>query len=451
MSHDQHSRSPEDIQTRVDQNEPLGSAATPDALTEFALREAVGDELADAFADRPTLSFWSRHRSLLGAAAAIAVVGFVAFLDQRSPDPSEADNQDQELVVEDETLRVTAQLSSDRITHPFEVLPLRVRLESKAGETFSILPPSLSALDPHQAARAFVAHGPEGTTPIRLSFTITDVDGREFRSPSGQTLEGVDGAELQRAIQAAGIEREFAWPPTIEANGPLNWSSRTNPAGYRDSLDRLFRMPRARSPEEGAAATEFFRPSDNGTVHTTLHIERLPISPGAGWTERPALALSFDIEVEALFGDWSETVDGMRARVIPPPSATKDGEFPVAIVLENVSSKTMQYNFVGVSSVDIPQPQHFDLVIDGEQLQQRDRLPILITGDLCFTPHKPRTRRTLGAVLRDWHLPEDLPKREAIELGAVFEFRPLLVGGTGPKTWAGRIEIPAVRVPIEKK
>ncbi|MEO0481749.1 MAG: hypothetical protein AAF196_19970 [Planctomycetota bacterium] len=437
------------LQAIADGEEDFGTALEPESAVELELRRAIGADTRALLGQRPLHPLHRASAPLLGAVAAIAVVALVATFSNSAPDPDSTPAGGRRFLVSDLGLQLALQVDAEAVSHPFELVPLHFELESKSDRRFVFLPRELCAISPERAADFFVEMGPRGAIPVRLTFEVTDTDGSLYSSPRGREFESGDGDTVRRLLSASASRFEMFWPPLVASEGPLDWSSRYESPIMEGESAREYRMPGEPEVDDGSAGTEYFRPSGNGVVRTTVRVEGLPVTEGAWWVDVPDLTLSFGVEVDAVFGEWSEPVEGLRARIVAAPSMPGDGRVPLALELENLTQKTMHYNFVGRSAVRIPQPQHFEFVLDGEPLRQHGQLPIRIRDELCLAPHAAGLRRTLGAILSDWQLPSDLSQRGSVELGAFFEFRALTRGSPDSGGWTGRVEAPSIRVRVD--
>lgn len=165
-----------------------------------------------------------------------------------------------------------------------------------------------------------------------------------------------------------------------------------------------------------------------------------------------ALMVETTLRVEAEASAWSEPVDGLRARLVAAcTSLTAATPTALALQLRNDSGRMRQYNVIGTTLAPIPQPYHFDLVVDGVTWQQDERRATSFSSDWMFAEQPDGTLRSIVVLPEQWqhdgvHL-TDLPGEHRLQFH--FHFVPTLWTG-GDSLWQGEVTTPELKVTVTK-
>ncbi len=149
---------------------------------------------------------------------------------------------------------------------------------------------------------------------------------------------------------------------------------------------------------------------------------------------------AFVVDGEAT--DWSEAVDGLRVRLIAPVGALDPAaDWPLALQIENVGDLSLDYNVLGSTAAPIPQPFHLRLWVDGGEVGQRERQPVVLPA-LWFPEHPAGTRLTMSVSPRAvWRMDELAVDAGRHRFSLELDTRPLLAG-PDPSIWKGRVRCP---------
>lgn len=175
----------------------------------------------------------------------------------------------------------------------------------------------------------------------------------------------------------------------------------------------------------------------------------------AGDSRWPTFAepLRFDcgFRVEGETGPWSEAVDGLRARIVASARDASPGSpLAIALQIENRSDRPRAYNVTGVTMAVIPQPYHFDLLVDGEACTQRDGLGVISSAGAGFLPQPVGSLRTMGVLTSFWRRDGEPPLETPgpHRLAFRFHFEPSIWSGDDRALWMGKIETPAITIDV---
>jgi len=188
---------------------------------------------------------------------------------------------------------------------------------------------------------------------------------------------------------------------------------------------------------------------DVGEYRLTLRLRALPPAPGQPPAFGEPLEVAIGFAVRGVVGDWSEPVDGMRARIVASRAEQTDGRpLAIAVQLRNDSDRARRYNVVGTTIAEIPQPFHFDLLHDGRQCEQRDDLGVVIRSAWSGELHAPGTIRSVIVLDDYWRVDGKPPSmlRGEHELAIRFDFKPSVWQNGDTELWMGTIDTPPIRV-----
>lgn len=449
MKPNRRERDPLGNQSHADREGP--DTGETDAIR---VREAIGSAVRDAYTaadpeeseEAPLVSPSERGNFPWLLVAAVLVVGVIALWDSSNEGPTDNDEAGrmQVLTAEDDEVRIRLEIPASRLGHPFETMPLSLQVTPKTEGSAFVIDNMLNLFQPEQASRIVAQFAARGDIPLRMVVEFTDVDGTKHRSVQLKDPWEVREESFAKSLQQPPPYRTVTWPSVAVADdGPVDWSSRAQKPNLKDG-PRRYLLPTDRSFNTGVMNGDHFRPSGPGVVTTTIRFERLPPTDGSWWRAAAPLELRFQTRVGGRYGEWSETVDGLRGRLVVPEQIDDPDRIPVALQLQNVGKDTVAYNFVGVTSAKIPQPMHFELQIDGRTLEQQGSR-ILITPGLTFTHHHPGKHRWISSTGADWHLNAELGRAREAKLSYRFEFKPTLVT-MKTRVWQNVLQTPAVTI-----
>ena len=193
-----------------------------------------------------------------------------------------------------------------------------------------------------------------------------------------------------------------------------------------------------------------FVADEPGDLRVRFRVRTLPAVDGADWPQFEApLALEAPLRIDGEVGAWSEEVDGMRARIVAARrDLHPDSPVAIALQLQNQSSIARCYNVHGTTMAKVPQPLHFDLVVDGERWEQRNRLGVIIPAETSFLPHPVGSVRSLIVLPGFWRNGDvkldGLPGRHQVAFR--FDFKPSVWDWNGRSIWFGKIDTPPIEL-----
>lgn len=370
-------------------------------------------------------------RTVLAAAAAV-VVGVIFLMRPRPDDASPAQGNDS---AENELCRLQVVPLHGGSWPIYSAIAFELQWQGKGHKPLCVL-----AGDSEVATTAAAAEA-RGEVPLRLEVLLHTPAGRELlgsvRAPSFVVPSAA--AAPKSAVQTLEL-----WQVAVpdQRLAPIFG---VGVEGVRWRLDPnwcLLHFARELPPGE-----RWFVPEEAGEYQVEVRAVRAG-SPAIG----AALAVSTSFRVEAEASGWSAPRDGLRARIVAVRSQFKAGQ-PTALALQlrNESGRMRQYNVVGLTMAPIPQPYHFDLVVDGVVWQQDKGRTISFSSAWMFAEQPDRTLRSIVVLPEQWRHEgrrlDDLPGEH--ELQFRFHFVPTLWSG-GDSLWQGEVTTPALKVTVGK-
>lgn len=414
-------------------------AAAPALRARADLLRAARRELAWALAEHAaaapagpganhTAPIAARRRSprpglVMLAAAALAVVVVIATWQRGEPTTAAAEN---DLL----TVRLLPRQPAWQL-----FTGQQFELEGTARTTRACRIVAREVGETDAAALARLAGGLGDAVPLALDGELTGPDGKTQRGPivrvggsfaataSRLTVELVDlrvavpgVAPLVHArLDADGAHEDFLW-------GPL----------------------RVAIPEQAPGCV----PQEPGPYRLRLLLRRLGAA-GAGEAPFVPLEVATGFMMSGTTSPWSEAVDGLRARLALGTTRPAPGTaLAFALQLRNDSDRERCFNVLGVTLAPIPQPFHFDLLVDGEPWAQREDLGVTISWGDSFVPLPIGTSRAVVALADYWQRAGARPSslRGKHRLALRFHFEPTSWNLADNRLWQGRIDTPPLEV-----
>ena len=196
-------------------------------------------------------------------------------------------------------------------------------------------------------------------------------------------------------------------------------------------------------------------PEQPGEWRIELRVDSLPPpQPGAWPTFREPLVVKTAVVLTAEVSPWSEPHDGLQARLVLATGGADLDHTPIAAQLRNQSGRTRKYNVTGTTMAPIPQPFHFDMVVDGEDWKQRDGIAVITDVEELMLPHENGTIRTLVVMPDYWRrdgksLGQLATGRHQVQLR--FHFEPSVWDGADKELWMGELLTPPLPVELPKR
>jgi hypothetical protein len=215
-----------------------------------------------------------------------------------------------------------------------------------------------------------------------------------------------------------------------------------------------FLWPFQRMPED---RPQRWIPDQPGEWRVELSVDTLPDPPpdpapdpkqrNASWPRfREPLRIDTAIVLTGVVSPWSEPVDEMSARIVVATGVADPDHAGIAVQLRNGSGRLRRYNAAGTTSVPIPQPLHYALVVDGDEWREPETLAAITPANSLMYPHADGAVRTLlgradywrrdGKGLAGW------PGRHRLQMR--FQARMLLFDPNDHELWQGDLRTPAV-------
>lgn len=419
-------------------------ADDPDLCERVRLLRSARNELAWAFQESKTapppapLATTRRRRFAIGkwlmAAAALVIVMTIGNWQP-------ADQVDQAEVTENDLL--TVKLTSPQAGWDlFSNIRFAIEGQAKTDMPCRIIARGKDETDEQLAARAVKQNGGEPIVPMVLSAVLTI----DKRNVVGDIFKA-DGLFTERAgsvpfrlvdvrTQYDGIAPLLSLKPDDNGGSQdFNWS-------YQNGV-----VPH----EEGSIG---FVPTDIGEYRMCVTLRALATTPNGTPAFAEPLELAIGFAVRGLTGEWSEPVDGLRARFLSSRSAAGRKQLAIAVQLRNDSNLALKYNATGSTMAKIPQPFHFDLMIDGEQWQQRNGLAVIHMAESSWLPQPIGTTRSMIVLADYWHNKQQRPSKlhGKHRLGIRFHFTPLMWNTNDKSIWVGMIDTPPIEIafPVAK-
>ncbi|MBL8753495.1 MAG: hypothetical protein JNK15_09355 [Planctomycetes bacterium] len=410
-------------------------ASDRDLRQRLALLQAARAEFAWA-TTRPDASpprAVAESRGVLPALVAAAALATVVWFGVRAQDAPVA-------ALENELLRVRlapVQPAWDLFS------AIRFELEGTALSDLAvrIVPRKPGESDDALATRV-LAEDPSGV-PVVLDAKVTFPDGSVHQGPVARTAATFTRKTARTVVELADVKVPY---PGI---GP-KLDVRLDAAGTRE--DFWWGMQRVGMGD--TAGISGCVPEAPGPYRIELTLRSFTgLGDSRFLTFTAPLTVATGFAVRGVVSEWSEAVDGMQARILcstATPSAT--APLVVAMQLRNGSGRPRIYNMTGITGAPIPQPYHFDLVVDETRCRQRADLGVVTPAMTTGLSHPPDTTRSYVVHADAWQQERDgkaVPLsqlRGKWRLGAIFEFQWTLVDGADPAPWAGKLVVPAVTI-----
>ena len=379
----------------------------------------------------PPAPFATRQRARPGwrwllAAAALTIVVLVA--RWRPDDRVEAAENDW-LAVELGSRRPGWELFSD--------VTFRLTARARTATPCRIIAPQEGESDAQLGARALAENDGKPIVPLLLEAEVTGPDGVvSGRAPRLEaTFTEQPGDVALRLIDLRVHYRGIAPLLTVRLG--------------QDRAEQDFRWGFANgvTPESGRAIG--YVPQEPGPARLTVRLRALPTAPGQSPAFDQPLEVAIGYVVRGAVGAWSAPVDGMRARIVAGTERPRDGAPLVfAVQLRNDSDRAREYNVTGSTLAAIPQPFHFDLMVDGEAWRQRDDLAVVTAARWLALPQPVGSLRSVVALTDYWeHGARKASQLQgAHRIAARFHFEPAIWQATNKALWRGRIETPPITV-----
>lgn len=228
-----------------------------------------------------------------------------------------------------------------------------------------------------------------------------------------------------------------------EGIGPLLTFELNDTGGREDFIwpIRNAVMPRA----EGAMG---FVPTQVGEYRLTLKLRALATVDGKDPAFAEPLEVGVGFAICGIVGEWSDPVDGMSSRILASRGQAAGQPLAVAIQLRNDSKLPRKFNVTGTTMAEIPQPFHFDLVVDGEKWEQRDDLGVITAAHSLLLPQPVGSTRSLIVLTDYWQHPNqpETKLRGRHQLGMRFNFKPFVWNTTDKGYWIGILDTPPVTI-----
>lgn len=429
-----------DGELSADEAERVAAAVAHDPVRGERVRllRAARAELTWALAQSPTApppaaaeSTGRRRPPMLPwllAAAGLAVVAVIATDGRADPDAAAAEN---------DLLRLELTRSSQRV-ELFAGVRFTLRGEAKTDLPCRIVARNVDETDAELVARCVFENGGEPIVPMLLT--------AELQGP-GAPLGGLEVARADHVFDQRTSEVGFDLVDVrtqTDEVGPL-LTVRLAPDG--PVADTQWALERDVQPVLGEP--QGFVAQEPGDWRLTLRLRALPHEPRGEPAFAEPLALSTTFSVHGVVGAWSEPVDGICARLVASRRDRDGRPLAVALQLRNDSGRSRRFNVVGATMAEIPQPLHFDLLVDGERWSQ-DAPPALTFGaGWLFVPQPDGTRRSMVVLLEHWRstaglAPDRLKGRHRIAMR--FHFEPTLWTGDANALWRGTIDTPPIEI-----
>jgi hypothetical protein len=359
---------------------------------------------------------------LLAAAALVVVV--VLGLDARQA-PRDAAAENDLLRVRLVPLKAAWDLFS----------PIRFELEGTAKTTTEcrVVARKPGESDAELADRLFFPVAGAGVLPLVLEAEVTGPDGKAQHGSVARVEHTWTTTPSRVSVELVDVLL-----PHAGINPMLNVA--LDPAGVRE--DFWWGIRRAGTVDAGG--NHGFVPEAVGEYRIRFTVRPLR----AGLADTP-LEVSTGFAVRGVVGAWSEPQDGIRARIVANTDHP-DEKNPLvfAVQLRNESDRPRTFNVTGVTMAKIPQPFHFDLLIDGQQWSQRDDLGVITPAMSTGLELAVGAERSVVAMTdfwrRDGQRPAQLSGRHA--LAVRFHFEASVWLDTDKALWQGKIDTPVIGI-----
>ncbi|MFN3243792.1 MAG: hypothetical protein ACE37K_19955 [Planctomycetota bacterium] len=414
------------VATRVAQDDRLGARVRLLRSARAELGWALGEN--EAAPPPPPIAALRRTRwspIWLLAAAALAVVVTIA---TTRPEARDEVAENDWLAVELRGVQAGWDLFSDiRFElegHARTATPCRV-VAREQGET-----------DVQLGARALADNDGAAVVPLVLEAAVVDAQGK-VQGP----VAGVDGTFAAQASALTVRLTDLRVPcPGI---GPL-LTVRPTPDGARRDFRWGFSQGIVPEPDQRMGLV----PQVPGAFRLQLTLRAVPTAAGAAPAFAEPLEVSVGFAVRGVVGAWSAPVDGMRARIVANTNRPHGRPLVVAVQLRNDSDRVRGYNVTGTTLAQIPQPFHFDLLVDGQRWRQRDGLSVLTAAKWLKAPQPVGSIRSVVVLADYWSDGEHGVAGLAgdRDVAIRFHFEPTVWRANDRLLWRGMINTPAIAI-----
>lgn len=191
-----------------------------------------------------------------------------------------------------------------------------------------------------------------------------------------------------------------------------------------------------------------FVPTEVGEYRMTVTLRALAAADGDVPAFAEPLQVSIGFAVRGVTGEWSEPVDGVRARLLVSRATVGEKQLALAVQLRNDSKIPRKYSVTGSTMAKIPQPLHFDLLVDGRQWQQRKGLGVITIARSSFLPQPVGTTRSMIVLADYWQNEGRTPSQldGTHKLGIRFHFTPSIWDTNDKSIWVGKVDTPPIEV-----
>jgi hypothetical protein len=288
------------------------------------------------------------------------------------------------------------------------------------------------------AAVAAAAKAGAEALPLVLEAEVTGPDGVARRGNVARVEHTWTTTPSRLVVELVDVQL-----PHAGINPMLNVA--LDPSGVRE--DFWWGIRRAGTVDEDG--THGFVPEAGGEYRIRFTLRSFaPASWQYATFDKP-LEVSTGFAVRGVVGAWSEPQDGIRARIVANTDHP-DEKRPLvfAVQLRNESDRPRTFNVTGVTMAKIPQPFHFDLMIDGQAWTQRDDLgvitPAMSTGLALAVGGERSVIALTDFWRRDGQKPAQLSGRHS--LAVRFHSEASVWVDTDKALWQGKIDTPAIGI-----
>lgn len=255
--------------------------------------------------------------------------------------------------------------------------PIRFELEgtAKTATPCEVVLKQPKETDAQLADRLVAEPAVNPSLPLLLEAEVTGPDGVARRGSVVRTA----GRWTQNASRLQ-VELVDVWIPHPGINPTLNVA--LVPGAVRE--DFLWGIQRSGTSDAGGVHGCI--PEQAGSHRIRFFLRSFAPASDSRFRKFTApLEVATGFVVTGAVGAWSAPVDGMRARIAVSTAHPEPGrQLVFAVQLRNESDRARMFNISGITMAKIPQPFHFDLLVDGEPWTQRRDLrvvtPAMSTG-----------------------------------------------------------------------
>ena len=377
---------------------------------------------------RPKLSLLL---GLFAAAAAVLVVVLVAVDARRATDDEAAENEWLQLRL------VPVQPAWNLFS------PIRFELEgtAKTSTSCEVVRKRPAETDAQFADRFAVEAAGTPSVPLLLEAEVTGPDGIARRG----SVVRVTGSWTQTTSRLL-VELVDAWIPHPGINPALQVA--LVPGGTRE--DFWWGIQRTGTADEGGA--HGCVPEQVGTYRIRFVLRSFAAAGDTRFRRfAEPLSVTTSFAVHGAVGPWSSPVDGLRARIAANTARPERGQPLVfAVQLRNESDRARHFNVTGVTLAKIPQPFHFDLLVDGEPWRQRDDLGVVTPAMSTGLALAAGAERSVVVLPDFWRRGDrrftDLTGKHT--LAVRFHFEATMWTNDDTSLWQGTIDTPPIEVEL---